>query len=319
MELLITLLIVVLLGGAALVGWRYGLVVVGVSLLALLFGIALASLTYRGFGDVLAEGLGVEVSLARVNAYLVILVVGQFIALFFGAWLIRRLPRELIASRFNHAGGVIVGVAQMAIILGVFLGLVVNSPISPELKRTLSASPLAVGLADIGEGLQGAARFVPGAEVTDTLNLLTVDPQSDRMVQLGFTVTNGTVDVSAEQRVFDLLNAERTQRGLPALTVNAEAQQVARAHSRDMFVRGYFSHRNLDGQTPFDRMRAGGVEFGTAGENLALAPTAELVNQGLMNSPGHRANILSTGYKRVGIGVIDGGRRGLMVTQNFTD
>jgi uncharacterized protein YkwD len=64
-------------------------------------------------------------------------------------------------------------------------------------------------------------------------------------------------------------------------------------------------------------MRDSGVRFLTAGENLALAPTIEVAHTGLMNSPGHRANILRREFGRVGIGVMDGGMRGLMVSQEF--
>lgn len=64
-------------------------------------------------------------------------------------------------------------------------------------------------------------------------------------------------------------------------------------------------------------MRESEVRFRTAGENLALAPSVPIAHTGLMNSPGHRANILQSGFGRVGIGILDGGKRGLMVTQNF--
>jgi uncharacterized protein YkwD len=73
------------------------------------------------------------------------------------------------------------------------------------------------------------------------------------------------------------------------------------------------------GKTPFERMREGGVQFSAAGENLALAPTVQIAHDGLMNSPGHRANILNPRYRRVGIGVADGGMHGKMFTQNFAD
>ncbi len=59
------------------------------------------------------------------------------------------------------------------------------------------------------------------------------------------------------------------------------------------------------------------VRFLTAGENLALAPTLTVAHNGLMNSPGHRANILRPQFGRVGIGIMDGGLRGLMVSQEF--
>jgi uncharacterized protein YkwD len=92
---------------------------------------------------------------------------------------------------------------------------------------------------------------------------------------------------------------------------------VARAHSKDMFAKGFFAHVNVEGKDPFDRMRAGGVKFRTAGENLALARTLQQAHNGLMNSPGHRANILQPRFGRLGIGILDGGIYGLMVTQNF--
>jgi uncharacterized protein YkwD len=64
-------------------------------------------------------------------------------------------------------------------------------------------------------------------------------------------------------------------------------------------------------------MRRGGLKSRAAGENLALARTLPMAHQGLMDSPGHRANILRPAFGRVGIGILDGGRYGLMVTQNF--
>jgi uncharacterized protein YkwD len=84
-----------------------------------------------------------------------------------------------------------------------------------------------------------------------------------------------------------------------------------------MFARSYFAHETPESRDPFDRMREAKVSFLTAGENLALAPTVQVAHAGLMNSPGHRANILRPQFGRVGIGIMDGGIRGLMVTQNF--
>jgi uncharacterized protein YkwD len=93
--------------------------------------------------------------------------------------------------------------------------------------------------------------------------------------------------------------------------------RVARAHSSDMFVRGYFAHNTPEGKTPFDRMRASGIQFTAAGENLALAQTLEIAHTNLMNSPGHRANILHPAFGRLGIGILDGGFYGLMISQEF--
>ena len=64
-------------------------------------------------------------------------------------------------------------------------------------------------------------------------------------------------------------------------------------------------------------MKDAHIKFRTAGENLALAPTLQIAHTGLMNSPGHRANILNPAFGRVGIGIMTGGRRGIMVSQEF--
>jgi uncharacterized protein YkwD len=84
-----------------------------------------------------------------------------------------------------------------------------------------------------------------------------------------------------------------------------------------MFIRGYFSHYTPEGKDSFDRMRGAGIKFLQAGENLALAQTLSIAHQGLMNSPGHRENILRPMFGRIGIGVYDGGIRGLMISQEF--
>ena len=117
--------------------------------------------------------------------------------------------------------------------------------------------------------------------------------------------------------MLELVNQERGKQGLPPLRADPELAAVARAHSRDMLARGYFAHVSPDGKDAFARMRDARATYRTAGENLAHAPTLPMAHQGLMNSPGHRANILRPAFGRVGIGIVDGGRRGLMVTQLF--
>jgi hypothetical protein len=80
--------------------------------------------------------------------------------------------------------------------------------------------------------------------------------------------------------------------------------------------RDYFSHTNPDGLSPFDRMRAAGISFGWAAENIAWGPGVEWAHEGLMNSPGHRANILNPDFDFVALGAhIDGS--GTWVTELF--
>jgi len=65
-------------------------------------------------------------------------------------------------------------------------------------------------------------------------------------------------------------------------------------------------------------MKAAGVSYRYAGENLAGAPTVEMAHNSLMNSPGHRANILNANFTKIGIGVVSGGPYGKMFVQMFT-
>jgi len=133
------------------------------------------------------------------------------------------------------------------------------------------------------------------------------------------TVTNpSSFSLTAdEQQVLDLVNKERAANGLNPLKVNPTLTQVARAHSADMINRNFFDHNNPDGKTPFDRIKAAGVTYKTAGENLAGASSVQTAHTNLMNSPGHRANILNASFTEVGIGIVDGGKYGKMFTQNF--
>jgi uncharacterized protein YkwD len=93
--------------------------------------------------------------------------------------------------------------------------------------------------------------------------------------------------------------------------------EVATKHSYDMLQRGYFSHYTPEGKSPFDRMRRDRVRFIVAGENLALAQTLQSAHEGLMESPVHKANILHNSFERAGIGILDAGVHGIIVTQNF--
>ena len=77
-----------------------------------------------------------------------------------------------------------------------------------------------------------------------------------------------------------LVNKERQAMGLKALSPDPELTEVARKHSTDMFVRGYFAHDTPEGRDPFDRMRAADVRFLTAGENLALARSVPIAHTG---------------------------------------
>jgi len=122
-----------------------------------------------------------------------------------------------------------------------------------------------------------------------------------------------------EQDIFTLTNEQRKQNGIPPLILDPNISAIARAHSVDMNTRNYFSHINPDGLDPFQRMRAGGISFTAAGENISGGPSAEIIMTAWMNSPGHRANILNPAFTRIGVGVSVSTTYGLLATQDFAN
>ncbi|MEL7609016.1 MAG: SH3 domain-containing protein [Bacillota bacterium] len=115
-------------------------------------------------------------------------------------------------------------------------------------------------------------------------------------------------NLSYEEQVLKLVNDQRTSRGLCALTLDATLSNLARAKSQDMHDNNYFSHTSPTYGSAFDMLKAAGISYRAAGENLAKGYlTPEAVVTGWMNSSGHRANILNGNYTRIGIGYVADG------------
>lgn len=121
-----------------------------------------------------------------------------------------------------------------------------------------------------------------------------------------------------EQEVFALVNSERAKNGLSALSWADDVAAVARAHSSDMINRGFFSHTNPDGESPFDRLKNNGISYRTAAENIAYGQkTPADVMNAWMNSSGHRANILNKNVTELGVGAVKNNNGTIYWTQVF--
>ncbi|UBV44413.1 CvpA family protein (plasmid) [Deinococcus taeanensis] len=227
--------------------------------------------------------------------------------------LLGRLPRRAHAAPLNRLSGVLQGATTGVLTAGVVVAVLFTLPVPAGLQADLNRSRLAAPLWQ-GARLAGQAA---GPVFGEALRALQPRRAPGRHVDLPFTVRDAPPAPLLEARMLELVNAARAKAGLPGLRADPALRAVARRHSADMFARGYFAHVNPDGASPFDRMKGAGVRYFTAGENLALAPTVGAAHVNLMNSPGHRANILGRRFGRVGIGIVDGGHRGVMVTQAF--
>jgi uncharacterized protein YkwD len=225
----------------------------------------------------------------------------------------------IITKTIGKFLGIIPGILSGLLLSSFILSLIIALPFSVFLKHSVINSKIGGVLVANTQGFTKSWQTIFGGALNDTLSFLTVEPKSNELVSLNFKTGNISIDKNAEQQMFADVNHERTSRNIPALTLSDPLTAVARAHCADMFKRGYFSHYTPEGLSPFDRMTQADIIFNYAGENLALAPSEDLAMKGLMQSEGHKENILSTNFRQIGVGVIDGGVYGEMFCQEFSD
>lgn len=128
------------------------------------------------------------------------------------------------------------------------------------------------------------------------------------------------------RQALDLVNGAREEADLGPLESGEDLVEAAAAHAEDMLARDFYAHESPEGDTVQDRYReAGGSEWELVAENIARctgcpAPDAARIaslQEGWMNSPGHRANILREGLARFGFAIVGGGGRDLYAVQTF--
>lgn len=114
------------------------------------------------------------------------------------------------------------------------------------------------------------------------------------------------------------INAARSEAGSGALILDETLCQDAYLKSKDMGINNYFSHQSPTYGSAFEMMQSLGISYCTAAENIARNSSVKGAFDAFMNSPGHRANILNSDFKKVGLGFWQQGSD-LYVTQWFTD
>ena len=317
---LIDLVLVVIVLLSAINGWRRGFILGVLDLL----GWALVLFAGLRFYQPLARWIGSHVDLwsqvwDRPFAFILIAILVTLAVQLLGNTLLKRVSDKTHEGSFNRALGVLPGVANGLITAALVAAFMLAIPLNEGLRERARESAIANRLAVYAERLEAKLHPVFAEAVAETLNLLTVQPESHERVNLPYKVANSRPRPDLEAQMLVLVNRERASAGLRPLAPDPELTEVARRHSADMFARGYFAHDTPEGLDPFARMREAHVRYLTAGENLALAPTLPVAHNGLMNSPGHRANILHPQFGHLCIGIMDGGIRGLMVSQEFRE
>lgn len=300
-------------------GFKRGFILGTLELLALVTSILAAFFFYLYIATFLDDYYQIEERWLFPLSFFITIIISRLIIGAVIYKVVKNISNKIHQSSLNRAMGIFPGLIRglfySALIALIFLFL----PLWPSLITTTRNSKVAIFLSQEVENLDNHISPDISDQVKKSISKLTIEPESDETIFLHFTVENAKVNEHFENHLYVLVNEERKKAGVPLLERDTALRNVAREHSDDMFKKGYFSHINLENQSPFDRIRKHHIKYLTAGENLALAQTVEIAHTGLMNSPGHRKNLLNPKFRKIGIGILDGGINGIMVTQNFTN
>ncbi|MEJ8801978.1 CvpA family protein [Pontibacter sp. H249] len=313
----VDIILLLMIVGGAINGARRGFIYGVLDLVRWIGCLVIGLRFYPDIADLLGLFLDwEEVWLMPLAFFIAVLLAGILLS-YLESLLLDRLHPDVHSSKLNQLLGLVPGSLSGVITVAIVAVLLLAFPLPKELEVRVQRSSVANRFAAYAYRAEASLTPVFEEAVQRSLNNLTVNPESGESVPLPYTIAESVPQADLEERMLELVNQERVSNGLRPLQPDTALRAVARRHSADMFRRGYFSHYSPEGVDAGDRVRAAGIRFRVTGENLALAPSLSIAHEGLMNSPGHRANILNNRYGRVGIGVMRGGPGKLMITQNF--
>ena len=321
--MIIDLFFIVFLGALAVRGWTRGFVREFVDIVGLVLGIILAFRMAPLIGGVVSAMSGMSTDGGRLVAGVLV-----FSAAIVGLILLSRtVDRRIgvgVLGTADAAGGSTIAVLWGVFLLTVCLTVAAVVPLPERVDAWVRGSPISRVLTDPNGAPQKVFARLAGDRIV--LSLLSLqEVLGERRVIIGPDDTieippanpgDLAPDAVSADDVYQRLNRARVDEGLDPLAWSDALAEVAEGHAYDMYLNGFFSHTSPTTGSLVDRLRAVGLTYRVAGENLALAATPEEVHDGLMDSPGHRANIVGDGYRRVGIAVVSG-RLGLMTVQVF--
>lgn len=225
--------------------------------------------------------------------------------------------KDTFFKRFiSGALSLLYGLFSVIIAFAVIFSLSLPAIITKEIDQSRFGSAARRDPLKINRSFEEIFGQLYGAAERD-FGFMKIETGPTEKVDLGLKTIETSVDSEAEEKMLEMVNKERTSRGLKALTMDEEARRAARDYGKYLFKNGIFSHVDLEGKGPSDRMKNYKVEYLILGENLAYAPSLEEAHNGLMRSKGHRENILHPLFNRVGIGVIHAEDYGNIYVQEF--
>ena len=314
-------LIIVVFLYQAYQGWFIGFVSLGVSFIAFIISLWIAVVFHQHLAGFLTDKFGIAAVWTTLISYTAIVMAGQIIVMQLLKTVMYRIPKKIAESKINSILGAVVSALNSLTIVVFVLLVILALPLRGTVRKDIRESTIGGAMVKFVEKYGGKLNLTMGDFQKKATAFFTIEPGSKESIPLDVTPTYSDLQVDDidERKLLELLNAEREKAGAPKLTVDVSIVAVARKHSRDMFERRYFAHVDPDGKGPAERMKAGEVHYSVVGENLAYTPDVMTAHEGLLNSPEHKKNMLDRDFHRVGIGIINTDRFGMMVTQDFAN
>lgn len=200
--------------------------------------------------------------------------------------------------------------------LGIGLILSIKSILKYTIVFILIISILSSYTANPIEILDGIQELFQDEEYFNGENL-NIELQNQEVIEDQEELETDEKLLKMENEMLDLVNKEREKNNLNRLILDEDLRNVARVKSEDIAANDYFDHDSPIYGSPFEMMDKFGIKYMQAAENLAGHQSVALAHEGLMNSQGHRENILEAGLTHIGIGIRRDEKYGYIFTQMF--
>jgi len=315
----IDLIIVLILVYFATEAWRHGFWVILADFISFLGSILISLRVYKFASNFLKTNFSLSFSMANALGFLLTAILIEAILGFILGYLIRIVPEKLWKHKLNKLLAIPPALGEGIVLSCFILTLIVAFPVKPSIKTDIINSKIGSYLLKQTAGVEKRVNEIFGGVIEDSLTYFTIKPGSKETIKLDTETLDLKVDEEAEKEMFGLVNEERRKLGIPQLKWDEKIKEVAENYAYDMWQRKYFGHFSPEWKDVGDRLTKAKIRYSLVGENLALAPTVKTAHDGLMNSEGHRANILEPRFSKVGIGIIDNGIYGKMFVEIFTD
>lgn len=315
----IDLLIIAIIIFFVVEGVRHGFWVIFADFLSFLGSLLISFRAYQFVAGLLRANFSLSPSVSNALGFLITAILTEALLGHLFGHAITKIPKKYLKIKRQKILAVLPALGEGLIIVAFILTLILGLPISPKIKASTIESKIGGYILEQTSGIESRINEIFGGVIEDSLTYFTIKPGSTERVVLEIAIQELSIDETSEREMLDLINKERETAGLNKLSLDTEIISVARVHATDMWERKYFGHVSSEGKDAGDRLTEAEINYDYAGENLALAPTVSTAHVGLMNSEGHKENILEPKFNKVGVGVIDNGVYGKMFVQVFTN